>query len=614
MVRCSLALVSMPFASTLRPSIQLGLLKSIVEVHGIPTATLHINLEFAARFGLAPYEVVSDGRTPQFGDWIFSREAFGDAAPDPRDLLPSLYADAAAAVAPEGAELLLRARRRGAGEFLDHVMSAFPWRSFGAIGFTSTFQQNVASFALAGRLRAAFPEIPILFGGANFDGDMGREYLRALDCIDYVIMGEADHALPALLWALLTGSDPALIPGVALRDADGNVTALPAMPLASMHAQPTPDYGEYFERRAALELGTPPGAKLRLPFEGSRGCWWGEKHHCTFCGLNGTTMRFRARPTEAILGELATLARRHAIFAFEAVDNIMDMRLLRDMFERLEKEGLDYDLFYEVKSNLTRAQIRRLARGGVRRLQPGIEALSTPLLRLMRKGVTALQNVNTLRWTTYYRIHTAWNLLWGFPGEQAEDFDAQLAVLQVIAHLPPPVSAGRVWIERFSPLYAEQECRLGAALRPEASYALIYPPSFDIGRIAYFFEHALPDTLPKAAFAATAATVARWQSTWMRPVSRRPRMVFHHAPGLVQIDDLRDEAAPRVVTLHDPHARLYAACSDEPRSAAQLAAMWGAPDSAGSLAAALDALVRDGLTLRDGPEYLSLALPATLDR
>ena len=29
-----------------------------------------------------------------------------------------------------------------------------------------------------------------------------------------------------------------------------------------------------------------------LLIETSRGCWWGERNHCTFCGLNGSSMSF----------------------------------------------------------------------------------------------------------------------------------------------------------------------------------------------------------------------------------------------------------------------------------------------------------------------------------
>ena len=35
------------------------------------------------------------------------------------------------------------------------------------------------------------------------------------------------------------------------------------------------------------------GANYALYLEGSRGCWWGQKHPCSFCGLNGRKNVYR---------------------------------------------------------------------------------------------------------------------------------------------------------------------------------------------------------------------------------------------------------------------------------------------------------------------------------
>ena len=61
-------------------------------------------------------------------------------------------------------------------------------------------------------------------------------------------------------------------------------------------------------------------------------------------------------------------------------------------------------------------------------LQPGIESLSTPILLLMRKGVTAFQNVRLLKWCAEYGIHVFWNVIYGFWGELPEEY-ARLARL-----------------------------------------------------------------------------------------------------------------------------------------------------------------------------------------
>src|SRR3954465_271775 len=38
--------------------------------------------------------------------------------------------------------------------------------------------------------------------------------------------------------------------------------------------------------------------------ETARGCWWGAKNHCTFCGLNGETMGFRAKSADRVMTEI----------------------------------------------------------------------------------------------------------------------------------------------------------------------------------------------------------------------------------------------------------------------------------------------------------------------
>ena len=73
---------------------------------------------------------------------------------------------------------------------------------------------------------------------------------------------------------------------------------------------------------------------MGIPFESARGCWWGQKHHCVFCGLNGSTMRFRAKSPDRVFAELVHQARRYRSFRFEAVDNILDMGYLTTLLPR----------------------------------------------------------------------------------------------------------------------------------------------------------------------------------------------------------------------------------------------------------------------------------------
>ena len=82
------------------------------------------------------------------------------------------------------------------------------WSRYTAVGFTSTFEQNTAAFAMARAIKERYPGIVDLFGGANFDGTMGREYVRSLHFIDYAVIGEGDKVLPQIVNRLAQGEEP----------------------------------------------------------------------------------------------------------------------------------------------------------------------------------------------------------------------------------------------------------------------------------------------------------------------------------------------------------------------------------------------------------------------
>jgi ribosomal peptide maturation radical SAM protein 1 len=601
-------LVSMPFQQVDRPSIQLGLLKAIGEAQGFPVRTLHANLDFAVRIGVEFYALLAENRGRQVGDWLFSVDAFGAAAPDHQGRFLKefgadlSYLDGAAGSAEDR---LAAVREHDVPAYLDALVDELAGARL--VGFSSTYQQSAASFALARRLKQRYPEIRTVFGGANFDGEMGPELVRSVDCIDFAVTGEADSAFPALLEALTAGKDPSGIPGVVRRDGDRVITTPPAAPLDRLDDLPTPEYGEYFDRAARLGL---PTDHVTIPFESARGCWWGAKHHCTFCGLNGTTMRFRSKSPARVLDELDHQSARYRSFRFNAVDNILDPGYLKKLFPAIVEGRRDYQIFYEVKANLTRAQLKGLAEAGVTQLQPGLESLSSNVLRLMDKGVRAAQNVNLLRWARYYGIGIGWNILWGFPGERAEDYAAQADAIPYLRHLQPPASADRVWLERFSPMFT-QPARFPTRRRePEPSYRFVYPPTVDLERIAYFFEYDAEEALNPNTYTALREAVAQWVHSW--ETETPPLLVYRSAAGLLQIYDGRQPDHQGTYTFRDTVAAIYLACVDRPRTALGVHRELGVPVT--TVVGAFRRFGERGLMFLDGDLAVALALPATPGR
>jgi ribosomal peptide maturation radical SAM protein 1 len=605
-------LVSMPFMETHRPSIQLGLLKTLAAKRGFDVRTLHANLDFAALIGLDCYDLLCQYRGPMVGEWLFSLEAFPDTAPDSDAHMIDEIADELSYFGLSTEELrekLSRIRGIDVPAYLDSLVGTFPWEEVAIVGFTSTFQQNTASFALARRLKQRHPRIVTIFGGANFDSEMGPELVRAVEWIDVAVIGEGDETFPRLLSALAAGAHLDTVPGLAYRR-DGHVAVTPPrsapVPLDDL---PAPDYEEYFQR--AEDLGILPRVGHRnvwLPIETARGCWWGAKHHCTFCGLNGTAMSFRSKSPERVLDELASQAKRYRSFRFEAVDNIMDTAYLTKLFPILVENETGYEIFYEVKANLRREQLRLMAQAGVTHIQPGIESLSSNVLHLMRKGIRAIQNVNLLRWAQYYDIHVDWNLLWGFPGDTERDYTEQATAIPHLLHLPPPSSTNRIRLERFSPLFTEHDVFRLRYRTPERSYRYVYPQDVDLERVAYFFDYDLNGGLPDSAYAGIRRAAADWSNAWR--TEKPPVLKYWSAPHYVQIYDERKQGQGGTYTFEGTLADLYLACSNRPTTADAVRRELDLHLPAEAIHELFEEFGKHGLMLLDGQFALALAVPA----
>ncbi|MFF5023369.1 RiPP maturation radical SAM C-methyltransferase [Streptomyces collinus] len=483
-------LVTMPWHPLDLPSLQLGLLNRLVrrarpdaevtEFHGSLRWAEYLLEHSGGR--LRPGDCVAVGSDAIFhglGDWVFS----GVLYDDPGWGLQRLRDYGVRRDVPVGTAVDMRPYAAG---FVDLCASAILADEPDVVGFTSTFMQNVASLALARELKRRRPALNVVFGGSNCDGPMGHALHRNHPFVDHVVRGEAEYAFPALLEHLAEGTAPVDVPGLCWWDGAVSRANTETRRTVAPADIPSPDYDQW---QTALDAS--PVREFihpKLVVEGARGCWWGEKHHCTFCGLNGSAMAFRAKPGERLWAELDRLVRRHRILDVVTVDNIIDMAYFRDFLPRAADSGWDLRLHYEVKSNLTPGQLRLLGESGTVHIQPGIESLGSRVLDLMDKGVTGARNVRTLRECENHALTCSWNLLYGFPGETADDYAPVVEQLPALVHLQPPSGAHRIQLERFSPHFTDPGLGFGKR-RPAEMYQHVYDlPEGELADLVYLFD------------------------------------------------------------------------------------------------------------------------------
>lgn len=476
--RCDVLLVVPPFCVQAWPALGPSLLQQGCRDRGLSAEVCYANFELVEWLGKAFYRKISEAALRKLaGERLFAPFAFTSPDESQKDWrrLVHTYSQILDELdcGPEQLAVDLRSLAGQVAGFLSttaaNILDAGP----AIVGFSSVFQQTMASLALARIVKQRRPEIVTVFGGAHADAPMGAELARVASSLDYVFSGEADWAFPDFCADFV---DSGGLP-------DQRVVLCP--PVSDLDSLPHPCFDSWFSQSMRFsEAGDESVRPWFLPFESSRGCWWGERSHCTFCGLNGTGMRYRKKSPSRVLEELERARSCWDVERFHATDNILPMNgLVRCLAASTEK----YDLFYEVKANLDARALDDLRAAGITSIQPGIESLSTRLLEAIKKGTTAPQNIALLRDARARGIKLSWNYLVGIPGEQASDYRQVLRILPLLEHLEPPGSCGMLQIDRYSP-YFDRPTDFGIEkVRPCAGYETMFPPGTDLGRIAYHF-------------------------------------------------------------------------------------------------------------------------------
>jgi magnesium-protoporphyrin IX monomethyl ester (oxidative) cyclase len=608
-----ISLVNMPFSSIEIPSIALTQLQSIVRQRLGSRASAEVcyaSHDACRLMGIDDYrQICNESSHSGLGDWLFRPFAFPGLA-DNSEAYQHRYFPAHDPRRQAFDRLL--ALRPGLGRWLDGLIERYRLDQADLVGFTSMFGQNVASFALARRLKERHPRVITAIGGANCESPMGEEIARSVETLDYVFSGPALISFPTLVESLLAGDAGGAerIGGVFTRAnlAISSASAAPAVaPIGAeldIDEEMPLDYEPFlrgFETAFAGEEVEPS-----LMFETSRGCWWGERAHCTFCGLNGSTMSFRwMKPAKAVALIESLFAHYPRVRRFNCVDNIMPKEYPREVFARLATPP-GASIFYEVKADLSEEDIALLSAAGVDGVQPGIEALDTSTLRLMRKGMTSVRNIAFLQHCMIHDVHPAWNLLVGFPGEGEEVYRRYVEIFHLLVHLPPPAGVFPVRFDRFSPYFTDA-ARHGLDLAPIDFYPQVYPFAPEsLARLAYYFT----DRNVKAPYF---LAMARWigrlykvQGAWARAWDggHPPVLCFERPEGRT-VKDSRS-GSMIVHDVGDGGRRLLAALA-APTTLTELAKVpFDPPLDVDAELARLRAL---GLTFEDGDRLISLVLP-----
>lgn len=561
-------LLNMPFAEVGYPSLGLMQLRQVTDRQfgdEVSTEIHQLNQHFAEWFGLEMYQELAANVqhiTTGLGDWLFRHVAFPNAEDNADQYLSRYYRS------PASRELREHAleKRSGIRSKLNELIDRLDLASADVVGCTSMFSTHGSVLALTRMIKERNPSVVTAVGGANCEGRMGRVLADEIDWIDFVFSGPALQSFPQLLESLQEGDEARCHridgvftaenetgdpldrqhSGLQRKTDDAEVDTPKVAPLgAELPIGETPrdlDYASFLD-----ELTTRfPESEVKpvVLFETSRGCWWGEKAHCTFCGLNGSDMNYRSLdPDDAkdLFESLFELSSEASRIKLTCSDNIIPRSYFEEVLPELDPPE-NMSLFYEVKADLSKDQVQTMAEAGIDHFQPGIEALSTDVLGLMRKGTNAFVNLELLKNCRRFDLTPHWNLLVGFPGESEEVYEKYSEDLPLLTHLPPPLGSYPVRFDRYSPYFEEQD-EYGLDLGPLDFYEYVYP--FDreqLADLAYYFDdenHEADYKLYRARhLRSLQSKVERWKDLWDNEQSP-PQLALEDRGGDTWIKDTR---------------------------------------------------------------------------
>jgi ribosomal peptide maturation radical SAM protein 1 len=512
-------LIVPPFAPLDQPPLGVHVLQAYAKEAGFHVSILYANILLAATMGVKNYTAFSEPiRALQFvGERLFGRSAYGFSLFDNwtptlslsmfLEQAPVEQIEALSEVSVETfpfTEATLKQLEAMLPAWVAAVADGVTQLAFPIIGCTSVFEQTNACIALFKQIKRRQPQAITMIGGANCAGEMAQG-IASLDpegeCIDYIFSGESEATFLRFLKAVFSGQlkSDRIIRGEPYQELD----ALPAL-----------DFGDYLEQ---LDYYLPDEqTPFWIPYEASRGCWWGQKRKCTFCSVRETIIQFRHKSPEQVLNDFNQLVQTHSSHRIKMVDNIMPPIYFRTLLPTLANRRDRLTMDGSQRPSLSLRNMLALKEAGFSAINVGIESLSSDLLRLMNKGVPARQQIAFLRYARLVGITLDWRMLWGFPGDTLDMYEKMLDLLPLIHHLQPPLKLYHLHILRFNSYFERPEMYGVRNIRPLPSYVAAFPPQSDIAKLATHFvaEYECASHQHLDVIEALAREITAWQERW----------------------------------------------------------------------------------------------------
>jgi len=424
----NILLISMPFAGTNIPSIQLAILESYLNERDINIKTKNLYLKAAEIYGISNYNFLihppNDSYTAQM---VFSRYVFPVHWANTEKNFREYFNKKILKNIESNKNFTFESYVQKTDIFYSWVLENVEWNNYDFIGFTLNYGQFLPSLAVAKKIKELNPEKKIVFGGSRTVSNLGMKVLETFDFVDFIVSGDGEEALYRLV---SNYQDYEPIPGLIYRmgeeavwnESDNHI---------DLNDLSIPSYDHFYEelRSSSVDVQQYFHYFGYLPVEISRGCWWNK---CSFCNLNIQHQKYREKSVDKIVEEIQFLSDKYKILNFQFIGNTLPVKDYKDLFTKIIALGKDFNFVTEARADHLKSEDYILLKeAGFTTIQTGIESFSRNYLKKMNKGTRVIDNIAALKFCKENEIINRYNLIIDYPNEETIDFEETKKTIKI---------------------------------------------------------------------------------------------------------------------------------------------------------------------------------------
>lgn len=250
-----------------------------------------------------------------------------------------------------------------------------------------------------------YPDVPLVLGG-QFSNLKFSSLMRQIPEVDFIVRGDGEEAIPALLSVIETGSDPAQVPNLVYRHPRELLGyRLGVFSYLDLDDYPSP---------------APKGQWRVVPYESMRGC----PFDCKFCSFPAASPKWRYKSARKIADDWTRYAEVNGASYISAMDSTFTVppTRLRELVKLLPSVGIGWEGYSRANVLKSAELVDAIAATHCQFLSIGFESMSDSTLKHMSKRVTRKDNLRAFRLLNEGGLGYRCSFMAGYPGETPDDF------------------------------------------------------------------------------------------------------------------------------------------------------------------------------------------------